>query len=265
MGRGWWEFRAAIATHLRYVTGPSLRPSADEVGAGNAAVVLLAAGDRGEGGGNDLRGGAERRGPVLDRGGAAGADPGHDHRVHAIVAGRRDADLRAGGGTVAGMQGELIVVSWFAQGARHHLAAAACGESAGGRAVLPAPGRRNADERDDVRQAMATSLPAGNLASLSYGARFVNVILLVITGARRCRTFPAGGRARLGFVTVAAPGLRRTDTAADNRHRGPVGRRFRDPDWPGTGTRHVQRRRHRVGRAHSGRVMRYRCHSTSAE
>ena len=92
------------------------------------------------------------------------------------------------------MQGELIVVSWSLKERATTLlprrAASKCGESAGGRAVLPAPGRRNADERDDVRQAMATSLPAGTLAALSYGARFVNVILLVITGAIATAVLP---------------------------------------------------------------------------
>ena len=41
-----------------------------------------------------------------------------------------------------------------------------------------------------VDQAMAASLPAGDLASLSYGARFVNVILLVIAGAIATAVLP---------------------------------------------------------------------------
>ena len=58
-------------------------------------------------------------------------------------------------GTVAGMVGELIVVSWSLKAGGTTLlprrAASKCGESAGGRAVLPAPDRGDADERDDVR------------------------------------------------------------------------------------------------------------------
>ena len=58
----------------------------------------------------------------------AGADPGFDHRVHAVVAGGRDADLRAGGGHGRRDGGRADRRELIAQVARHQVAAAACRE-----------------------------------------------------------------------------------------------------------------------------------------
>ena len=99
-------------------------------------------------------------------------------------------------GTVAGMLGELIAVSWALK-------------SRGTAALLP---RRSAPSEASrqvvsqyfpllagamlmsgttfVDQAMAASLAAGDLASLSYGGRFVGVILLVISGAIATAVLP---------------------------------------------------------------------------
>ena len=98
-------------------------------------------------------------------------------------------------GTVAGMVGELIVVSWSLKTRGTTLLPRRAASSAASRQVVAQyfpllAGGMLMSGTTFVDQAMAASLPAGDLASLSYGARFVNVILLVITGAIATAVLP---------------------------------------------------------------------------
>ena len=98
-------------------------------------------------------------------------------------------------GTVIGMCGELIAVSWFLKARGTTLLPRRTANSAAARQVVAQyfpllAGAMLMSGTAFVDQAMAASLPAGDLASLSYGGRFVNVILIVITGAIATAVLP---------------------------------------------------------------------------
>ena len=98
-------------------------------------------------------------------------------------------------GTVAGMFVELIAVSWALKSRGTALLPRRSAPSEASRQIVSQyfpllAGAMLMSGTTFVDQAMAASLAAGDLASLSYGGRFVGVILLVISGAIATAALP---------------------------------------------------------------------------
>ena len=98
-------------------------------------------------------------------------------------------------GTIVGMVGELIAVSWALKLRGIVLLPRRSASSAASRQVVSQyfpllAGALLMSGTKFVDEAMAASLAAGGLASLSYGGRFVNVILLVMSGAIATAALP---------------------------------------------------------------------------
>ena len=98
-------------------------------------------------------------------------------------------------GTVAGMFGELIAVGWALRSRGATLLPRRSAPSPASRQVVSQyfpllAGSMLMSGTTFVDQAMAASLAAGDLASLSYGGRFVGVFLLVVSGAIATAVLP---------------------------------------------------------------------------
>ena len=97
--------------------------------------------------------------------------------------------------TIVGMVGELIAVSWALKLRGIALLPRRAASSAASRQVISQyfpilAGALLMSGTAFVDEAMAASLSAGSLASLSYGGRFVNVILQVLSGAIATAVLP---------------------------------------------------------------------------
>ena len=165
--------------------------------------------------------------------------------------------------TIVGMVGELIAVSWALKLRGIALLPRRAASSAASRQVISQyfpilAGALLMSGTAFVDEAMAASLSAGSLASLSYGGRFVNVILQVLSGAIATAVLPFFSklveRAQLERAPIAAQGVHCAHTCRNGRNYALAGRLFRDVDRLGTATRRIWTRRHRTGRTNSGGV-----------
>ena len=97
--------------------------------------------------------------------------------------------------TIVGMVGELVAVSWALKSRGIALLPRRTASSAASRQVIAQyfpflAGALLMSGTAFVDEAMAASLSTGSLASLSYGGRFVNVILQVVSGAIATAVLP---------------------------------------------------------------------------